>query len=92
MSRTQVLLLDLLSFSLGAGPSTLALAPSQPHSPTHCRESPLGSPLPKPLSNSFPALDGGNPERPGDAESGLYPGCGEPGRVAGGLPPAAGYV
>lgn len=55
MARTQVLLLTCFPFRL-----ELALPPrrwltSQPHSLTHCRESPLGSPLPtKPLSNSFP--------------------------------------
>lgn len=85
---------NLLSFSLGAGgPSTPALA----HFPATLTDSLSGVTVGLPFTHQasvqfFPALDGGNPERPGDAESGLHPGCGEPGRVAGGLPPAAGYV
>lgn len=47
---------------------------------------------PEPLSDSFPSLDSGNPECPGNSESRLHPGCGKPGRVAGSLPPAAGYL
>lgn len=39
-----------------------------------------------------PVADSGNPECPGNSESRLHPGCGKPGRVAGSLPPAAGYL